>query len=46
MSAITYEGGAMEKYHDLEHVIYLSVAFFVAAVILAGAVMIPRGVFH
>jgi len=36
----------MEKYDNLEYVIYLSVAFFVAAVILAGAVMIPKWVFH
>ena len=36
----------MEKYHNFEYVIYVSVAFFVAAVILAGAVMIPNGIFQ
>ncbi len=36
----------MKKYDNFEYVIFLSVAFFVAAVILAGAVMVPGGVFH
>ncbi len=40
------KGDAMEKYHNSEYVIYLSVAFFAAAVMLAGAIMLPGVIFH
>lgn len=35
----------LDKYHTAEYVIYLSVIVFLAAVILAGALILPRGVF-